>query len=334
MFRWLLLCSSSAAFAMQPAVPRAVWSEPVPITALVGIWHGCLVLARSSYHADDLTFINLLSGYRQKTIPLPATVLRWAVDSYCERMILLLSNGQIALVNIRAVLLEDIMSPTCNKVFDVNFLRGYPIAYVRTPQETMQIIWANGSSCGHKNSIGKCGVQHAVSKDATHIIDVAAEEFTIKNCATGKINTFTLRNNCCFTCATRSAHCAVWNRNSISIIALDSDKIERCYKHGDITALCWSGIENHLFVARNCQVVRHDVTAEAGTLIAQAHDSLVGIVVSNDEKIVVGLTRTNECCVWYFDTPQSQTGLFERTIEMGRTVIDQLMQYATLQGAF
>lgn len=117
-------------------------------------------------------------------------------------------------------------------------------------------------------------------------------------------------------CSPTGTHCLFWNRDSLALIKLgESDT--KSYSWSNISSICWSPNAKNIFVAKGRKILYVDSSdsTKTGEIAHEAPDTIIDIVVNQDEKMIVGLTRSNECVLWRLADEQQSDHLFVNSIQ-------------------
>lgn len=189
MFFWLLIGCSTISLAVQSAAPRTIWYEQSrPATALLGIWYTRLFMTRCSGATHILQIINLDDGIIEQELTLTARPVQWASDSNNERLIILLHNNHVILVNISRANIELFHIPSM-PVLAVNFLHDEPIMYVNHECDHCAFMWMKGNHIYRPKDRKYCGRQrlsrHLLTADCCYALDMNEEGCKVTSCRNG-----------------------------------------------------------------------------------------------------------------------------------------------------
>lgn len=329
MLHLLLLCCSVMASAMEPATRCAIWQDSSSISSLIGIWHNRLFLVHSSADKHDITAINLETGCGEITINLPNRIMQWAIDKEEEHIAVLLDDETIAVINISQGKLisffkpvqfpqaraGDRYAPPLNTpIYSISFFKKTPIVVMQCVfSHALNVCWANGKKIyGGYSSDSR----NTLLSNNGHILEVYDNSFKISHIEVRGNKTYKTNDNCHFAFSRRSNYCAVWHKNTLDVIDLNSYAICVSYQIDNLSAIAW-GNDTRIFVARNKDVLCFNVTEQNAlpiTFAIDAPDKIIDLVISKDERTFAAHTYNNECILWKLDLEKPMHGLFGRTI--------------------
>lgn len=302
----LLLCLSSTAMASQPFVPRHVWSEPVPLRAVVGMVDDC-VLLHSSHPSHSLIIRNYRTGVCHHVVSTGQSISYWVLEPMTSCLVgCTVGSSTLVIVHISQGYRQEIYEHV-RPILATGFNEVYePIVYdhINGSLETCT-VYTHLRYAGHKaQHMG----QHWMAPSAKYLCDISTQgNVTLsrhrsvqvaKDTHTGYLSNPPFR--CFWTPDGR--YCILTTLQNIYIARCSTGENEFKKEWPNISAVWVTADNKYFFFAQQHQIIQLDSASEQSRVICtQAPAPLISLAVNHDLTTFIGITHDGSAVLWQSD---------------------------------
>ncbi|MCL4380176.1 hypothetical protein M1466_01625 [Candidatus Dependentiae bacterium] len=293
-----LLCLSSAAYAAQPLVPRAVWQEDRPLVALVAVIGDTLWL-HSSDPSQALFARNIYSGACSARVAVTDPVAYWAITRNNPRAVgkAVTGNKLFCVDLVRGALQEEYINP--GFVVGLGFDSEDKVLIYEHESGQLRTTGMR-DSFAHGPRTSRLG-EHSVGPTGRYLCDIlrtgATTLYHRSNGVTKNLARFNYPYRIFW--SPDGSHCIVCDNEKLQVVRCDTGVVYRQYPLKGIFAAMMSQNNQYLYCAQGAGIVRYDLVHATGDCFCTGAPAAITSFAMNDAAtIIVALTKNNLCVYW------------------------------------
>lgn len=293
-----LLCLSSAAYAAQPLVPRAVWQEDKPLVALVAVVGDTLWL-HSADPSQALFARNIYSGECSARVAVTDPVAYWVITHNNPRAVgkAVTGNKLFYVDLVRGALQEEYINP--GSVVGLGFDSEHKVLIYEHELGQLRTTGMR-DSFAHGPRTSRLG-EHSVGPTGRYLCDIlrtgATTLYHRSNGATKNLALF--KDPCRIFWSPDGSHCILCDSEKVQVVRCETGVAYRQYQLGGVLAATMSQNNQYLYCAQGASIVRYDLVHATGAVFCVGAPAIITSFAMNAAAtIIFALTKNNVCVYW------------------------------------